>query len=76
MLTIEATIRGKRRDSVVFHGTALNMSEVARRTGIDVSTVSRIFSKDRNPSLSQVLGLAALFDMSVEDFLRELGNRP
>ena len=72
MLTIEDTVNGKRRDSVIFNGGPINLSAIGRKAGIDVSTVSRIFSRRRYPKLDQARRLAAVFDMGLDEFLKAL----
>lgn len=51
----------------------LNRSKMSRDLGIDVSHVSKIFSKKAKPSLSLAKRMAAYLGITLEDFCEFLG---
>lgn len=60
--------------SVLFCGTYISITELARATGLDRSYLSRIFSGKRTPSVKSAGVLAIALGMTLEAFLRGLNQ--
>lgn len=58
--------------AVVFNGEAINLSEISRKTGINVTTLSRIFNGKRNPSLDKAVVIADALNISLDTFTENL----
>lgn len=51
----------------------MNYSEIARRTGLSVSHVSRVMRKERKPSLGTMFKMAQVMGLSANQMMRKLG---
>lgn len=58
------------RDARVAAG--LSQSELARRTGLDLRTITRVESIEREPSISTLVRIARGIGISVSELLRDI----
>ena len=58
--------------SVLFCGWFINLSHISLHTGIGLSSVSRVFSGKRQPTLKNTKKIAEALKMSIEDFILAL----
>lgn len=57
---------------VVFDGREINLSEISRETGLDVSHVSRIMRGEKDPSLKAIQKIAYSLRMAPDYFVDQL----
>ena len=61
--------------SIFFGGRYLNLSALAKETGMDPSYLSRVFSGKRGASLMRAGKIAYALDMSLDEFHAHLCDR-
>lgn len=64
-----------RTDTVLFGDHFINLSHIARKSGLSLSTVSKIFSGHRNPSMKSAEKIATALDITLGVFLSRLKKR-
>ena len=75
---ISCLIEHPNKQSILFGGVYINLTQLAREQHIDRSYLSRIINGRRDPgqmSVRQVLKFAAALGMSVDDFLDAIYDR-
>ena len=60
------------KQTLPFAGRFINLSEISRRQGIDPSSLSRIFSGRREPTLPQIRKISSALEMQIQEFLDAL----
>lgn len=60
--------------TVCFHGTHLNLSALARESGVHHSLVSRVFSGKRKLTLSTARRLSLALGMGLEEFISAIDS--
>lgn len=53
----------------------VTVSQIARKSGLSVSFVSRLMSGKRKPSMATLIGLAQNLDMSTDEVIRWLWRK-
>ena len=64
-----------RRNSIMFAGSYINLSAIARAIsmgGLDVPSISRVFSGKRKPTLDAAKAISAVLGISIDAFLEAL----
>jgi transcriptional regulator with XRE-family HTH domain len=60
------------KQTIRFAGEYISLSQLARETTVDVSTLSRVLAGKRNPSLDVAKKMAPALGMTIDDFLHSL----
>ena len=60
------------KQSVLFNGQYINLSEISRKTDIHISCISRIFSHDRQPTVEHLRKISKTLGVSVQALLDSL----
>lgn len=57
---------------ITYRGRSYSRAVIGASTGIHVTTISKYFTGSRTPSVRSALKLAAFFNVSVEELLRNI----